>query len=236
MARLTLRHRLAKLHPFVWIGAVAAVGALVAWPLGGWDTVELVSTRIPQVEPGTRVAGNQFSVTVEAVELTEVHPDGFTEPEPGWEFLIMDVSLVNETDATELSLYTGDASFGSLTVDDGVLGWGTTMQDVSGYVIDPDIYLRADGTFLPDLQPGLEAPLLMVWQVPVGTFIAGNQMTVGVVDRTPYQRTLGVGIGYRSPQVVATVELTIAQGALAPEPEPEPEFESELPVDDEVLE
>jgi hypothetical protein len=232
MARLTLRHRLARVNPFIWIGAVAVIGGLVAWPLGGWDTVELVSTRIPQVEPGTRVDGNQFSVTVEGVELTDMHPDGYTEPEPGWEFLTMDLSVVNETDATELSLYLADASFGIVTVDDGVLGWGTTMLDVSGYVIDPDIYLRADDTFLPDLQPGLEAPVLLVWQIPVDTFEVGDQITVGVVDRVPYERTLGVGTGYMSPQVVATVDLTVEQGPLAPEPEPEPEFE--LPDDGEV--
>lgn len=209
MAHLTLRHRLARLHPFVWIGAAAVAAGLIAWPLGGWDTVVLESTKIPEVSPGTVVEGNQYSVAVDAAKVTAVHPDGFSEPDEGWEYFILDVTVVNETDRTQLSLRVGDGFGGVVTVDDGVVGWGTTELDSSGYEVSADPYLLADGTYLPDLQPRLAAPIELVFEVPIGTFASGDEITVGIVDRTPFESTLETGTRYGSAAVVATVELRV---------------------------
>jgi hypothetical protein len=215
MARLTLRRRLARVHPFVWVGIAAVVGALVAWPLGGWDTVVLESTKIPEVGAGTRVDAQQFAVQVDSAELAGIHPDGFTETEPGWEFLILDITVTNMTAETQLSLRIGDESGGSVTVDGGIVGVGTTMKDPDGYIQDPDIYLRTDDTLLPDLQPRLAAPLELIWQVPVGTWKVGQQLTVGVIDRSPYECTLEVGTCYRDARVTATVAIPVEQGPVA---------------------
>ena len=216
MVRPTAGRRLARVHPFVWLGIAAVVGGLVAWPLGGWDTVTLQSTKIPDVAPGTPVAGHQFSVEVASAEITDVHPDGFSEPDAGWEYLILNLAVTNETDRTQSSLYLGDDYSGVVTLDDGVLGWGSTLEDDDGYPVSSDNYLVADGDLNPDLQPRLRAPVTLVFPVPVGPWTAGDQLSVGVVDRTAYQRTLEVGIGYGSPTVLATVHLTIAQGPVAP--------------------
>ena len=211
-----MRERLSRLHPFIWIAVVAVVAGLIAWPLGGWDTVELQSTKIPQVAPGELVKGHQFSVEVDSAELTGVHPDGFSEPDPGWEYLILTLAVTNETDGTAFSLELGSDFFGIVTLDDGVLGWGTTMKDADDkYVVDSDNYLIADGTLNPDLQPRLPAPMIFVFPVPQGTWTAGDHLSVGVVDRTPYQQVLNTGIGYQDPTVLATVDLTITQGAVA---------------------
>ena len=209
MARLTLRHRVARLHPFVWVAAVAIAGGLVAWPLGGWETVELESTKVPDVAPGTLVEGRQFSVQVDDAGITDVHPDGFSEPEPGWEYLVMSMTVITMTVETELSLSIGDGFFGIVTVDDGVVGFGTTNLDSTGYEVSGDAFLVADGTSLPDLQPRLAAPLRMVWEVPTGTWSEGDTITVGVVDRTPYEQTLSTGTGYSRPTVIATIDLTL---------------------------
>ncbi len=206
---MTLRHRLARIHPFVWIGVAAVAGGLIALPLGGWDTVVLESTKIPEVRPGTLVDGQQFAVEVDAAEVTAVHPDGFSEPDPGWEYFILTATVTNMTAETELSLYLGDNTFGIVTIDDGVVGYGSTLTGADGYDVSGDAYLIADDTFLPDLQPRLAAPITIVWPVPVGTWSVGDRITVGIVDRSPYEQTLSTGIGYRDPTVVATVELTV---------------------------
>jgi len=216
MARLTLRHRLARVHPFVWIGAVAAAGALIAWPLGGWDTVELQSTKIPDAAPGTMVEALPFSIQVDSAEITTVHPDGFSEPEPGWEWLIVGLTVINTTNETQLSSTLYNNPFGSFTIDDGTLGVGSTLVGVNGYDVDPQQYLVADGDFLPDLQPGLTTALSLVWPVPDDYYDAGDTITVGVIDRDEVPSSLSTGVIYTNPVVIANVDIRVEQGAEAP--------------------
>lgn len=223
MARMTLRHRLARIHPFVWIGVVAVAGGLVAVPLGGWDTVVLESTKIPEVAPGELVPGHQFSVSVEAAELTSVHPDGFSELEPGWTWFALELEVTNETDITESSSKLGDEYFGVVTVDDAVVGWGSTATDSDGNLERGDPYLVSDGTYLPDLQPALPTRLILIFDVPEDTWQVGDELTIGIVDRTAYESVLSTGTGYGSATLVAELSITVEQGAeLPPEPEPTP--------------
>ena len=221
---MSLRSRLARIHPFVWIAVAAVIGGLIAWPLGGWDTVELQSTKVPQVAPGTLVKGHHYSVEVDSAEVTGVHPDGFSEAEPGWEWLVMQVEITNEADITELSYGIASDDKGVIIVDDGTLGWGTTNLGPDGYVVDSDNYLVADDTFNPDLQPGLPTRLRMVFPVRAGTWNAGDTMTVGIVDRTSYALSLSVGTGWWHPNVIANVELTVERREVA---QPVDEGESE---------
>lgn len=209
---MSLKTRLARVHPFVWIGAAAVAGGLIAWPLGGWDPVVLQSTKIPEVGPGTLVDGQQYAVEIDSAAVTDVHPDGFSEPEPGWEYLVLHLSVTNMTAETQLSLSLGDSFFGIVTIDDAVVGWGSDLTGPDDFEVTGDSYLVTDGTYLPDLQPRLASPLILVWDVPAGTWSAGDRITVGIVDRSPYEQTLSTGIGYRDPTVVATVELTVTQG------------------------
>ena len=221
MARLSLRHRLARIHPFVWVGAAAVIAGLVAWPLGGWDTVELQSTKIPVVEPGELVAGHQFSIRVESAELTGVHPDGFSEPTPGWTWLRLELEVTNETDLTEFGSRLGGDYDGAITIDHGVAGYGTTAVNAEGNTLRGEVFLESDGTYLPDLQPALPMRVEVIFDVPDDTWSVGDLLTIGVIDRTPYESTLGTGIRYGFPTLIAEVPVTLDQGAqAAPEPEP----------------
>ena len=222
MAHLTARQRLARVHPFVWIGAAAAIAGLVAWPLGGWDTVQLQSTKIPDVAAGQVVPGTMFDATVTSLEVTNVHPDGFSEPKEGWEYLILTATLDNDTRKTQDSVFLGGSGASPFTIDDGALGYGTTTLDSGGYEVSGDIYLVDDGTLNPDLQPGVPAPLIMVWEVPVGQWAAGDDVTVGVIDRVPHACTLSVGTCWGNAYLLANVALTIEQGEIAPPPDEDP--------------
>ncbi|MEO8262511.1 MAG: hypothetical protein ABI566_08060 [Pseudolysinimonas sp.] len=222
MARLTLRHRLARVHPFVWIGAVAAIAGLVAWPLGGWDTVELQSTKTPVAEPGDLVAGSQFSIRVESAELTTVHPDGFSELEPGWTWLRIELEVTNETDLTEFSSALGGDYDGSITIDEGALGFGSTAEDSESNTLRGDPYLVSDGTYLPDLQPGLPTRVEVIFDVRDDAWTIGDELTIGIIDRFPYESVLGSGIRYGFPALIADVPITLEQGAQAtPDPDDE---------------
>ena len=137
---------------------------------------------------------------------------------------MLDLEAVNETDITDLSSSLADSYSGSITIDDGVLGWGTTAQNADGFEERGRPYLALDGTFLPDLQPGLPARMDWVFEIPEGTWSPGDELVVGIVDRTAYERSLGSGTGYMYPTVIAEVAVPIEQGAVeTPEPgTPEP--------------
>lgn len=220
MARIDLRHRLARVHPFLWVGAAAIVAGLIAWPLGGWDTVELVSTRIPEYGAGVPAPGKQFTVAVDTAELTDVHPDGFSETEPGWQYLIVNIEITNETDRTEPSSGIGSDYRGVITLDDGVAGFGTTNLDSTGYLGEGRPYLVTDDTFLPDLQPGLAVPLRLVFEIPVGTWNVGDVITAGIIDRHSYASTLSAGTTWGFPELIGTVKVPVGQGPFAPLEEP----------------
>lgn len=215
MARLTLRHRLARVHPFVWIGAIAAVGALIAWPLGGWDTVELQSTKLPIVQPGELIEGNEYSLSVESAQLTDVHPDGFSEVEPGWTWLRLELVVINETNLTTFSSDLGSDYKGVVTVDGGVVGYGTTSTGPEDRLATGDPYLVSDGTYLPGLQPALPTRVELIFDVRADTWSVGDELTIGIVDRTTYESTLGTGIRYGFPHLIAEVPITLEQGAEA---------------------
>jgi hypothetical protein len=215
MADTSLRQRLARVHPFVWIAAVAAIGALIAWPLGGWDTVELESTKIPVAQPGETIPGHEFSVSIDSAELTSVHPDGFSELEPGWAWLRLELTVVNETDITAFSSDLGSDYEGVVTLDHGVAGYGTTARDSEDRLATGAPYLISDGTYLPGLQPALPTRLALIFEVPDGTWTVGDELTVGIIDRTAYESTLGTGTRYGFPQLIAEVPVTVEQGEQA---------------------
>ena len=215
MAAGSLRHRLARVHPFVWIGAVAVIAGLIAWPLGGWDTVELQSTKLPVVQPGELVEGTQYSVSVESAELTTVHPDGFSEVEPGWMWLRLELVVTNETNRTAFSSDLGSDYKGVVTVDDGAVGYGTESTGPEGRLATGAPYLVSDGTYLPGLQPALPTRVELSFDVREGTWAVGDELTVGIVDRTPYESTLETGIRYGFPHLIAEVPVTLDQGAEA---------------------
>jgi len=104
--------------PWRWIVPVAAVlaalvvAAVVAIPLGGWDTVRLRSAIVPEYETGEAFAGNRFAISPVSAELADEHPDEYTEAEPGERWLLLRLDAENLRDEPELPGRLADAAAG----------------------------------------------------------------------------------------------------------------------------
>jgi hypothetical protein len=197
---MTVRSRLVRVHPLIWIASGAAVAALIAWPLGGWDTVALQTKIVPVVEPGEIVTGQQYALSVDGLELTDINPDGYTEPEVGETFLIAHVTVEIQSDTAANAGSIGSASNSPLAVGT-VAGFGT---DVRG-----DVRLASDGTISPNLQPGLPAELIVVWTVPTASIEAGDEVDVRIIDRTLTENFLTLGTTWSRPRPIAETTVTV---------------------------
>lgn len=192
--------RLQRVHPLILIASAVIVAALIAWPLGGWDTVSLQSKTVPTVQPGETVAGQQYALSVDGLELTEVNPDGFTEPETGETFLIarLTVEIQSDTAADASSMARSRDSPIAVGI---VAGFGTD--------VDGDVRLKSDNTSSPILQPGLPTELIVVWTVPTASIGAGDEVTVSIIDRTLTENFLTLGRAWTKPRPIAETTVTV---------------------------
>jgi hypothetical protein len=182
MARRTLRQRLARVHALVWVAAVAAAGALVAWPLGGWDTVPLVSRTLTAYASNQVMHGHRFDIRVDDAWLSAVHPAyGPADPEDDEEYLIVAATVTNVThdvaSSAELDEYIA--------------------PDVPGF--DPhafgvlDHVLALDDSTLPELNPGLPRDLLLVYTITPGLVTEGSEVRVELSDALQRESFLSYG-------------------------------------------
>jgi hypothetical protein len=182
MARPTLRHRIARLHPFVWVAVVVAVGALVAWPLGGWDTVALASRTLTPYASNQVLHGHRFDIRIDDAWLTAVHPAyGPVDPEDDEEYLIVSTTVTNVTrdvaSSAELDEYIA--------------------PEVPGF--DPhafgalDYVLALDDSTLPELNPGLSRDLLLVYTITPGLVTEGEQVRIELSDALQRESFLSYG-------------------------------------------
>ena len=184
----------------VWIvlavlGALVVAG-LVAWPLGGWDTVTPSSARIPALHTGQLHRGAQLATRIEGAEVGPAYPDGRT-PLHGGRVLTV-TALVEDLD---------DAP---ATATD--LAATIVVPGLTAALGDPDIRVASDGTSMGDLGPSVPTRLTLSWRVRTGAYRAGSELELRVIDRRPVESVLSVGTRWVDPRVAALWHGTLAAG------------------------
>ncbi len=191
-----------------WIvagGVVAALaaGALVAIPLGGWDTVELESKVVPELAIGDEYVGRHYAVRIEEAWVGDQLPDDYDEPDEGMTFVVVRAQVRNEwrePDTQVRKVLTFDAIEALPPVDRGAL-----------------VLLTSDGTYPATMSPGVDAGVLLRWQVPVGSVRAGEPLVLGVIDGRPERAVLYSGTAWRDERVMV-------QTTVVPRPSTELEY------------
>jgi hypothetical protein len=178
-------------------------GALVAIPLGGWDTVDLESAAVPQLVLGDEYEGRHYSVRVEEAWVGDQMPSDYDVPDEGMTFVVVRATVRNEwreQDAHVRRLLTFDA-----------------LELLDRLDRSATVRLTADGTH-PSMPPGVASEVLMTWEVPTGSVTAGEPLVVGIIDGRPDKAILYSGTAWRDERVV--VETTVV---------PRPSTELEYP-------
>lgn len=199
--RPTLRARLRGWWPVIAVGAALVAAGIVAVPLGGWDTVQLQSRIVPALGVGETYVGNRLSTSIDEIYLTDVNPDGYTEPEPGETYLVVVATMENMRPEPEFPLGTRD--FYAFTVPH-VLVLGESI-DSTTY----DVYLERDLTYLPQLNPGVPDTVLFLFRVADDLFADGDEVVVGVTDADPEEADIYLGTRWVNPRVAVNVTLTV---------------------------
>lgn len=197
----TFAARLRTWWPVVTVVGVLLAAGIVAIPLGGWDTVVLQSRIVPAHPVGETYVGNRLSTSIDEVYLTDVNPDGYTEPEPGETYLVVVATMENMRPEPEFPLGSGD--FYAFTVP-RVLALGA---DIS--IGDYEVYLERDLTYLPQLNPGVPDTVLFFFVVADDLYADGDEIVIGITDANPEAADIYLGTRWMNPRVVADVTLTI---------------------------
>jgi hypothetical protein len=194
---MTFRERVRGWLPVIIAGGVLVAGGLAAIPLGGWDTVELVSDEIPEQPIGQPYVGQQWTISVDDVYLTDVHPDGYTELEPGQALLVVVATL--EDMRAEPQYPISSSSFYPVTIP-GVLTLGEYLS-----ISDYSVFLARDGSFNPYLSPGIPDTLQYVFLVDEGDFAEGDEIRIALIDATPEEADIIEGTRWVDVHVAAEV-------------------------------
>jgi hypothetical protein len=196
-------------RPSGWvIGAGAAVlavtaGALVAIPLGGWDTVELESAVIPELPVGEEYLGTHYSVRIEGAWVGDVLPDEYDVPDEGNTFVVVRAMLRNEWREADTQARK------TLTFD--------ALDELEAFDRSPLVRVADDGTYLTTMSPGVDMAMLLRWEVPADSVAVGEPLTLGVVDGRPDRAILYSGTAWRDERVVV-------QTTVVPSPSSELEY------------
>jgi hypothetical protein len=175
--------RLRRIPLLVWIVVPIALAALIAWPLGGWETATLVSRTIPEYRSNQVLHTHRFDVRVDSAWITTTrHPAGYGAPEPDEVYLVVRAEITNVTQdvatASDLNRYL-------VPLVDGV-----DLSEAS-----PESYvLTIDRTTLPELNPGLSRDLQLVWTVPADALAAGEILRIEMYDGVPSKSSLFYGL------------------------------------------
>jgi len=181
--------RLRRIPLLAWILTPIALAALVAWPLGGWDTVTLVSRTLPEYASNQVLHTHRFDIRVDDAWLTEDrHPAGYDAPEPLDDADPPEIYLVVRAEITNT---TSDAAGSS------DLG-GYLIPDIDGVDFDRysaiDYVLASDRTSLPELNPGVVRDMYLVWTIPEGALAPGDDLRIDLFDGVPHKSTLFYGL------------------------------------------
>jgi hypothetical protein len=179
---VTFAQRLRRIPLLVWIVAPVALAALVAWPLGGWDTVTLVSRTLPQYDSNETLHGHRFDIRVDDAWLTDVHP--VWGPKDGEQYLVVVAEITNTTrDAAGASDLRG-----------------YLQPQIEGFDADAfgvlDYALAVDRTSLPELNPGLTRDLELIYTIPPGSVHEGQDLRIDLYDAIPRKAFLYRGLAW----------------------------------------
>jgi hypothetical protein len=199
---VTLRERLTGWMPVIVIVAVAAVGGLVAIPLGGWDTVDLVSDDIPEQPLGQPYVGAQWTIAIDDLYLSDTHPDGFTELDPGQVVLVVVATMENMRDEPAYPI-SGSALY-PFTIP-GVVVLDELVD------VDYQVYLARDESFGPLLNPGVPDTVEFFFTVPVSQFHGGDELRIGIPDGTAEEADLFEGTRWVDVHVAAEVVVPLRE-------------------------
>lgn len=175
----------------VWIFGVIAAAALVAWPLGGWDTVRVVSKEIPTFEPGEVFHGHRFDVAINGVDLRNTSPQGY-DPHDGNIYLIVHTEVTN---VWHEAAGAGELDANIVLEDhrlDGDLGVSYALAD--------------DGTRGPELNPGMARAVDLVYEVPRTEVGVGDTVTFTLYDSIPREGFVIAGTSWVDLFVAGTAE------------------------------
>lgn len=170
------------------------VAALVAIPLGGWQTASLRSAKVPELPVGESYNGRHYSIALTEAWVGATTPDTYSEPQEGHEFLFVSAVVTNnwiETDGAVTDILWFDALEQLDSIDRAAL-----------------VRVQADGSWVSGMPPGVETAVLLRWEVPIGSVAVGEPLTVGILDGRPEQAVLYSGTAWRDERVVAQSILT----------------------------
>jgi len=178
-------------------------GAVVAIPLGGWDTVELETAVVPELGVGELYEGRHYSVRLEEAWVGDVMPSEYDVPDEGMTFVVVRATLRNEwrePDSAGTRLLTFAA-----------------LEELPSVERRASIRIASDGVYSGVLPPGVDMPVLLIWEVPAGSVRAGEPISFGVTDGRPDRAVLYSGTAWRD-------EHTAVQATLVPRPSEELEY------------
>lgn len=187
--------------PVLAAGGVLALAGVVAIPLGGWDTVQLQSAVIPEQPIGQPYVGARLSTAIDDIYLTDEHPDGFSDPDPGETWLVVVATMENLLDEPEIPL--GNRSFWAFTIP-GVLELGVSLDSGSYSTL-----LQRDGSYGPRLQPGVPDTVEFVFAVRDRLFSEGDEVRIGLTDAEKQDADIYDGIRWWRPHVAVEVPVVI---------------------------
>jgi len=197
-----------RAHP--WLSALVvtlAVAIVMVSLLGGW-------ARSTPDGPARVAVGSEIEATPFRLRLDEAAAryvvDG-NDAEPGQAFVVVDaqIELATKTSATTTTLT--DAITADLT--DAYTVYGTPTD-----VPEADVTVRADGSTLLGLGPGLSYDVHLTFIVDEGS--VPEQMTVTLLEHTRRPSALDGALGWFDAAPVARVTLDVAPlPATRPEPE-----------------
>lgn len=198
---MTVRDHVKAWMPVIVAGGVLAAGGLVAIPLGGWDTVQLQSAIVPEQPIGQPYVGERVSTAIDDIYLTDEHPDGFSDPEPGDTWLVVVATMENQLTEPEYPL--GTTNFWAFTIP-GVIELGEQLS-----VADYSTLLVRDGSFGPVLQPGVPDTVQVVFAVRDSLFADGDEVRIGLTDAEKQDADIYDGIRWWQPHVAVEVPVVI---------------------------
>lgn len=198
---MSMRAAVKAWMPVIVAGGVLAVGGVVAIPLGGWDTVQLQSAIIPKQPIGQPYVGQRVATAIDDIYLTDVHPDGYSELEPGEVWLIVFATMENVT--TEPQYPFGNKGFYAFTIP------GLYELDDSVSIADTWTYLVRDDTHGPLLSPGIPETVMFVFRAPDSAFADGDEIAIGLSDARPEEADLYEGTRWAAAHIAAEVDVVI---------------------------